>query len=86
MRVRLIENGAAAFIPGSLIVDNKERIECNGDQGTVSIDKHETFKLGDQLQVTLAEVKEETRNIVAKPVQAFPAPVVEETETENPSA
>ncbi|MGN2613215.1 exoribonuclease II [Aliivibrio fischeri] len=74
MRVRLIENGAAAFIPGSLIVDNKERIECNADQGIISIDKHETFKLGDQLHVELAEVKEDTRNMVAKPLQAFPAP------------
>ncbi|RYU74158.1 exoribonuclease II [Aliivibrio finisterrensis] len=79
MRVRLIENGAAAFIPGSLIVDNKERIECNADQGTISIDKHETFKLGDQLQVTLAEVKEDTRNMVAKPLQAFPALEMEDT-------
>ncbi|MCV5869113.1 S1 RNA-binding domain-containing protein, partial [Escherichia coli] len=33
-RVRLLENGAAAFIPGALILDNKERIECNGDNGT----------------------------------------------------
>lgn len=78
MRVRLIENGAAAFIPGSLIVDNKERIECNADQGIISIDKHETFKLGDQLHVVLAEVKEDTRNMVAKPLQAFPAPEPEE--------
>ncbi len=78
MRVRLIENGAAAFIPGSLIVDNKERIECNADQGIISIDKHETFKLGDQLPVVLAEVKEDTRNMVAKPLQAFPAPESEE--------
>ncbi|CSI67841.1 exoribonuclease II [Vibrio cholerae] len=27
MRVRLLENGAMAFIPGALILDNKERID-----------------------------------------------------------
>jgi exoribonuclease-2 len=86
MRVRLIENGAAAFIPGSLIVDNKERIECSAEQGSISIDKHETFKLGDHLTVVLAEVKEDTRNMVAKPVEAFPAPeapIAEQVEPEH---
>lgn len=71
MRVRLLENGAAAFIPGALIVDNKERIECNGDAGTISIDKELVYKLGDVLEVVLTEVNQENRSLVAKPTAVF---------------
>ncbi|KJR29752.1 exoribonuclease II [Vibrio navarrensis] len=71
MRVRLIENGAAAFIPGALIVDNRERIECNGDAGTISIDKELVYKLGDVLEVVLTEVNQENRSLVAKPTAVF---------------
>tara|TARA_Y100001960_G_C14734863_1_gene859702 strand:- start:906 stop:2120 length:1215 start_codon:yes stop_codon:yes gene_type:complete len=82
MRVRLLENGAAAFIPGSLILDNKERIECNSDMGTVSIDKEMVYKLGDVLEVALSEVNQENRNLVAKPTQVF-ADLPSEPETTN---
>ncbi|MEZ8860702.1 exoribonuclease II [Vibrio sp. 10N.247.311.51] len=82
MRVRLLENGAAAFIPGSLILNNKERIECNGDMGTVSIDKEMVYKLGDVLEVVLSEVNQENRNLVAKPTQVF-ADLPSEPETTN---
>ncbi|MBE4573428.1 exoribonuclease II [Vibrio navarrensis] len=71
MRVRLLENGAAAFIPGALIVDNKDRIECNGDAGTISIDKELVYKLGDVLEVVLTEVNQENRSLVAKPTAVF---------------
>ncbi|MBG0759263.1 exoribonuclease II [Vibrio cidicii] len=71
MRVRLLENGAAAFIPGALIVDNRERIECNGDAGTISIDKELVYKLGDVLEVVLTEVNQENRSLVAKPTAVF---------------
>lgn len=71
MRVRLLENGATAFIPGSLILDNKERLECNGDAGLIMIDKEVVFKLGDQLEVVLTEVNQENRSLVAKPTQLF---------------
>ncbi|NOH78817.1 exoribonuclease II [Vibrio sp. RE86] len=71
MRIRLIENGAAAFIPGSLILANKERLECSADNGTVSIDKEVTYRLGDVLEVVLTEVNQENRNLVAKPTQIF---------------
>ncbi|MGO1296323.1 MAG: exoribonuclease II [Vibrio sp.] len=71
MRVRLLENGAMAFVPGSLILANKQRLECNGDNGTVSVDKEVVFKLGDILEVQLSEVNQENRSIVAKPVQVF---------------
>ncbi|MCG9681262.1 exoribonuclease II [Vibrio sp. Isolate23] len=71
VRVRLIDNGAAAFIPGSLILSNKERLECNGDAGTVSIDKEVIYRLGDVLELVLNDVNQETRSIVAKPTQVF---------------
>nr|WP_239685855.1 S1 RNA-binding domain-containing protein [Photobacterium swingsii] len=77
MRVRLIENGAAAFIPGSLIVDNKERIECSGELGVVNIDKVREYQLGDSFEVKLTEVRTATRQLVARPVQQFPAPKAE---------
>ncbi|CAK4074263.1 exoribonuclease II [Vibrio sp. 16] len=71
MRVRLVENGAAAFIPGSLILANKERLECNADEGTIAIDKEVIYRLGDVLEVVLSDVNQESRSIVAKPTQVF---------------
>ncbi|CZF82188.1 Exoribonuclease 2 [Grimontia celer] len=79
MRVRLLENGAMAFIPAPLIVDNKKRIECNGDMGTISVDGVKEFQLGDTIEVVLAEVKEPTRSIVGKPTREF-AVIAEKTE------
>ncbi|KJG59984.1 exoribonuclease II [Photobacterium kishitanii] len=79
MRVRLLENGAAAFIPGSLIVDNKERIVCSGELGIISIDGVKEYQLGDTFDVKLAEVRTATRQLVAKPVQQYPAPEVTPT-------
>ena len=85
MRIRLLENGAAAFIPNSLIMANKERIECNGEQGTISIDKQLEFRLGDVLEVVLTDVSQENRNLVAKPTKVF-ADLVPETKDETPAA
>ncbi|PSV99821.1 exoribonuclease II [Photobacterium iliopiscarium] len=76
MRVRLLENGAAAFIPGSLIVDNKERIVCSGELGIINIDGVKEYQLGDTFDVKLTEVRAATRQLVAKPVQQYPAPQV----------
>ncbi|EGA68683.1 exoribonuclease II [Vibrio sinaloensis DSM 21326] len=81
MRVRLLENGAAAFIPGSLILANKERLECNGENGTVSVDKQIEYRLGDVLEVVLAEVNQENRSIVAKPTRVFAELPAAEPET-----
>ncbi|NOI58634.1 exoribonuclease II [Vibrio coralliilyticus] len=85
IRVRLIENGAAAFVPGSLILANKERLECNGEAGTVSIDKEVIYRLGDVVELVLNDVNQETRSIVAKPTQVFEdvkAPEAAETPAE----
>ncbi|WP_217511732.1 exoribonuclease II [Vibrio metschnikovii] len=71
MRVRLLENGASAFIPATLIVDNKERIVCHSEQGVLAIDDQPTYRLGDTLEVVLTEVNQDNRSIVAKPTQTF---------------
>lgn len=71
MRVRLLENGATAFIPSSVILDNKERIDCNNEDGTILIDKVVEYRLGDQLEVVLIEVNLDNRSIVAKPTTAL---------------
>ncbi len=71
MRIRLVENGAAAFVPGKLILANKERLECNGENGTVSIDNAVVYRLGDVLEVVLSDVNQESRSLVAKPTQVF---------------
>lgn len=68
MRVRLIENGATAFVPASLILDNKERIECNQETGTISIDNDHVYKLGDVVELVLTDVNIDNRSIVAKPI------------------
>ncbi|WP_100751801.1 exoribonuclease II [Vibrio salilacus] len=71
MRIRLVENGAAAFVPGSLILANKDRLECNSDNGTISIDKEVIYRLGDVVEVVLTDVNQENRSLVAKPTQVF---------------
>ncbi|GAM60203.1 exoribonuclease II [Vibrio ishigakensis] len=71
MRVRFLENGASAFIPSPLIMDNKERVQASNDEGTFSIDNEVVYKLADVLEVNLVEVDVEKRNLVAKPVEVF---------------
>ncbi len=84
MRVRLIENGASAFIPGSLIVNNKKRIECNAEAGTIAIDTILEYKLGDQFELVITEIKAETRSLVAKPIKQFPEVTVQTVPEQPP--
>ncbi len=77
MRARLLENGAAVFIPCSQIIDNKERIIGSRELGTIEIDKQVEFKLGDIIDVILINVSTDTRSITAKPTQIF-APLAED--------
>ncbi|HIF9310002.1 TPA: exoribonuclease II [Photobacterium damselae] len=72
IRARLLENGATVFIPAPLIIDNKERIQCSGELGTISIDGTEEYKLGDAFDVKLAEIRSTTRQLIAKPVKTYP--------------
>ena len=85
MRIRLLENGAAAFVPGKLIVANKERIQLDGDNGTIAIDKELIYRLGDTLEVVLTEVNQENRSLVAKPTQVFAEPPKPEESEKAPA-
>lgn len=66
MRVNILENGATAFIPLSLIIDDKDKIMANVDEGKVMIENSIAYKLGDSLELQLHEVNQSTRSIVAK--------------------
>jgi exoribonuclease-2 len=82
LKVRLRENGAVAFVPAKLILDNKERLECNWDSGRVFLDKEPIMELGQVIEVKLAEVVEETRSIVAQLAE----PLVPGPKPEQPAA
>lgn len=75
MRVRLLENGAAAFIPNALICNNRDRIESSADKGMILIDNLEAYKLGDVIEVKLARIDQENRSLVAEPVALLSAPI-----------
>ncbi|GAA3550733.1 exoribonuclease II [Zobellella aerophila] len=67
VKLRLQENGAVVFMPSSLILANRDRLECSWDDGRVYLDKEAIFELGQFTQVILTEAVEETRSLIAKP-------------------
>ncbi|MGC3833817.1 S1 RNA-binding domain-containing protein [Moritella viscosa] len=69
LRVRLLENGAVAFIPASLLHDNKKEVKCLIETGQISIKDQVEYSLGDVIYVNIAEINKEKRNIVAKPIE-----------------
>ncbi|XBS68215.1 exoribonuclease II [Acerihabitans sp. KWT182] len=68
MRVRLQENGAVAFIPAPFIHSVRDELMCSQDTGTVQVKGEERYRQGDSIEVTLAEVRQETRSVIARPV------------------
>ncbi len=74
MRVRLLDNGAAPFIPGSMIHKDRKAMTLDNNSGQVIIEGVTRYRLGDTLKVQLIKVDEERRSLIAKPVQ-------EDTET-----
>ncbi|OAZ99788.1 exoribonuclease II [Halomonas sp. G11] len=68
MRVRLIENGATAFVPAPLMHSDRSKVVIDDKEGRIQIEGEERYKLGDSLRVVLTEAREETRSLVAKPV------------------
>ncbi|MEE3650410.1 MULTISPECIES: exoribonuclease II [unclassified Brenneria] len=67
LRVRLLDNGAVAFIPSSFIHAVRDELVCSQDTGTVLIKGEAVYRQGDTLDVVIAEVRLETRSIIAKP-------------------
>lgn len=67
LRVRLLDNGAVAFIPSSFIHAVRDELVCSQEMGTLSVKGDVVYRQGDTLDVVIAEVRLETRSIVAKP-------------------
>ncbi len=68
MRVRLVDNGAVAFIPAPFIHAVRDELVCSQESGTVQIKGEVVFKVTDVIDVTIAEVRMETRSVIARPV------------------
>ncbi len=66
LRIRLNDNGAAAFIPAAFLHDVKKEISCLTDTGQIEILGEVKFTLGDVINVNITEINNEKRNIVAK--------------------
>jgi exoribonuclease-2 len=67
MRVRLLENGAVAFIPAPFIHAVRDEMVCSQESGTVQIKGEVAYRVTDIIDVTIAEVRMETRSVVARP-------------------
>ncbi|CAI1619698.1 MULTISPECIES: exoribonuclease II [Serratia] len=67
LRVRLQDNGAVAFIPAPFIHAVRDEMVCSQETGTVQIKGEVVYRQGDNLQVTIAEVRMETRSVIARP-------------------
>lgn len=67
LRVRLLDNGATAFIPASFLHAVRDELVCSQDTGTVTIKGEVAYRQSDKLDVMLKEVRLETRSIIAKP-------------------
>ncbi|WP_075181877.1 exoribonuclease II [Pantoea sp. 1.19] len=67
MRVRLLDNGAVAFIPAPFLHAVRDELVCSQENGTVQIKGDVVWRVTDVIEVTLAEVRMETRSIVARP-------------------
>jgi len=68
MRVKLTENGAVAFIPAPFIHSVRDELVCSQDTGSIQVKGEERYRQGDSIEVTLAEIRQETRSIIARPV------------------
>ncbi|EBG0718199.1 exoribonuclease II [Salmonella enterica subsp. enterica] len=67
MRVRLVDNGAIAFIPTPFLHAVRDELVCSQENGTVQIKGETVYKVTDVIDVTIAEVRMETRSIIARP-------------------
>jgi exoribonuclease-2 len=67
MRVRLVENGAVAFIPAPFLHAVRDELVCSQESGTVQVKGEVVFKVTDVIDVTIAEVRMETRSVIARP-------------------
>ncbi|WP_159566397.1 exoribonuclease II [Budvicia diplopodorum] len=71
MRIKLLENGAVAFIPAPFIHAVRDELVCSSETGTIMINGEVIYRQGDSLDVTIAEVRMETRSIIARPAPSL---------------
>lgn len=69
VRVKVLENGASIFVPMSTIHPNKEEIQFNPEQLALFINGEKRYQIGQAVQVTLKEVRLDTRSIVGELVR-----------------
>lgn len=67
IRVRLTDNGAVAFIPAPFLHSVRDEVQCSQETGSVLIKGEPAYQLNDIINVNIAEVRMETRNIIARP-------------------
>ncbi|MBS0863744.1 exoribonuclease II [Enterobacter mori] len=67
MRVRLVDNGAVAFIPAPFLHAVRDELVCSQENGTVQIKGETVYRVTDVIDVNIAEVRMETRSIIARP-------------------
>ncbi|OON41193.1 exoribonuclease II [Izhakiella australiensis] len=67
MRIRLLDNGAVAFIPAPFLHAVRDELVCSQENGTVEIKGQVNWRVSDVIAITIAEVRMETRSIVARP-------------------
>ncbi|WP_312926964.1 exoribonuclease II [Pseudescherichia sp.] len=68
MRVRLVDNGAVAFIPAPFLHAVRDEMVCSQESGTVTIKGETVYKVSDVIDVTIAEIRMETRSVIARPL------------------
>lgn len=67
LRVRLLANGASAFVPASSLHANKDELICDAENGWVLVQDKKVYHLTDKLEVELTEVKVDKASLVARP-------------------
>ena len=67
MRLLLTECGAVGFMPGSLLCADRRLFELSGATGELLVGREVRLRLGDELEVRIAELREETHSIVLAP-------------------
>lgn len=67
IRVRLLDNGAVAFIPASFIHAVRNEIQCSQETGAVTIKGEMAYRQSDALEVTIDEVRMANCSVIARP-------------------
>lgn len=65
MRVRLVDNGATALIPPTMVHTDQEQVVLNDKEGMVLIGEEPRYRLGDILTVALKEAREDPPALIA---------------------